>query len=112
MAPEIFQNTDNFDGFAVDIWAVGVILYTMLTGFPPYDHASMADQRFQIIVEGRLVEQLENWDIFLSEEAGDLLQKMLQLRTRDRLTLVQVLNHRWVTKPELDPPSKKMLDMY
>jgi len=104
MAPEIFQNSDNFDGFAIDIWAVGVILYIMLTGFPPYDHASLADQRFQIIAEGQLVKQLENWDIFLSKEAGDLLQRMLQLRPRDRLTLVQVLNHRWVTKPELEPP--------
>jgi serine/threonine protein kinase len=105
MAPEIFQNNDSFDGFAIDLWAVGVILYVMLTGFQPYDSASMTDQRFQIIAEGRLVEQLENWDIFLSEEAGDLLQKMLRVRPRDRLTLAQVMNHRWVTKPELDPPN-------
>jgi serine/threonine protein kinase len=104
MAPEIFQNSENFDGFAIDLWAAGVILYIMLTGFPPYDHASLADQRFQIIAEGHLVKQLENWDIFLSEDAGDLLQRMLQVRPRDRLTLVQVLNHRWVTKSELEPP--------
>jgi serine/threonine protein kinase len=112
MAPEIFQNSDNFDGFAIDLWAAGVILYIMLTGFPPYDHASLADQRFQIISEGHLVKQLENWDIFLSEEAGDLLQRMLQIRPRDRLTLLQVLNHRWVTKPELDPPRNDLQYIY
>ena len=27
MSPEIFANTDSFDGFAIDMWAAGVILY-------------------------------------------------------------------------------------
>jgi serine/threonine protein kinase len=27
MSPEIFANTDSFDGFAIDLWAAGVILY-------------------------------------------------------------------------------------
>eukprot|EP00550_Attheya_septentrionalis_P011526 CAMPEP_0198301132 /NCGR_PEP_ID=MMETSP1449-20131203/50723_1 /TAXON_ID=420275 /ORGANISM="Attheya septentrionalis, Strain CCMP2084" /LENGTH=403 /DNA_ID=CAMNT_0044003139 /DNA_START=74 /DNA_END=1281 /DNA_ORIENTATION=+ len=86
MSPEIFANSDNFDGFAVDLWAAGVILYIMLTGFPPYDQATVADQRFELIVQGRLMEQLQNWDILLSPEAGDLMQSMLLLEPRDRLT--------------------------
>jgi len=106
MSPEIFANTDNFDGFAIDLWATGVILYIMLTGFPPYDQASVTDQRFELIVNGKLVEQLHNWDIFVSDEAGDLLQSMLQLDPRDRLTLAQVMSHPWVARGEVQPPPK------
>jgi len=105
MSPEIFQNKENFDGFAIDLWAAGVILYIMLTGFPPYDHATKADQRFEIIVEGQLMDQLKTWDIFLTEEAGDLLQAMLQLNPRNRLSLEQVMKHPWVTNPDIIIPA-------
>jgi len=104
MSPEIYENAKSFDGFAVDLWSAGVILYIMLTGFPPYDHATRADQRFEIIVEGLLVNQLREWEIDLSDEAGDLLQRMLKENPRDRLTLGQVMNHPWVTNPDSRAP--------
>ncbi len=105
MSPEIFLNREPFDGFAIDLWAAGVILYIMLTGFPPYDHATQADQRFEIIVEGQLMDQLRTWEIEISDEAGELLQAMLQLDPRDRLTLEQVISHPWVTNPEVVTPT-------
>jgi len=104
MSPEIFENRESFDGFAVDLWAAGVILYIMLTGFPPYDQATVSDQRFEIIVGGQLVDQLRTWDIHLGEDAGNLLQSMLQLRPSDRLTLAQVMQHPWVTDPIVVAP--------
>ena len=105
MSPEVFANTEPFDGFAIDLWAAGVILYIMLTGFPPYDQASRADQRFDLIINGRLVDQLRNWDIQISDEAGDLLQSMLLLDPRDRLTLADVMAHPWVINgPAEGPP--------
>lgn len=104
MSPEVFANSDNFDGFAIDLWSTGVILYIMLTGFPPYDQASLSDKRFELIVQGRLVEQLRNWDIFLSEDAGDLLQTMLQHHPRDRPTLAEVMAHPWVTNEDVKVP--------
>jgi serine/threonine protein kinase len=104
MSPEVFANTDPFDGFAIDLWAAGVILYIMLTGFPPYDQASRTDQRFDLIVNGRLVDQLRNWDIILSEEVGDLLQSMLVLDPRDRLTLAELMSHPWVTSGPVEAP--------
>jgi len=104
MSPEIFSNTAAFDGFAIDLWAAGVILYIMLTGFPPYDNASQADQKFDIIVQGNLVRQLEDWGIKLSRDAGDLLQSMLQLNPSDRLTLAEVMSHPWIVNGEAHQP--------
>lgn len=108
MSPEIFDNKTPFDGFAIDLWAAGVILYIMMTGFPPYDQASRTDQRFDLIIKGNLMRQLKNWGINLSEDAGDLLQNMLLLDPRDRLTLAEVMNHPWVVRDEAQgpPPSE------
>jgi len=75
-----------------------------LTGFPPYDQANLTDRRFEMIVQQKLVEQLRNWDIRLSKEAGDLLQRMLQLDPRQRLTLKEVMTHPWVLKEEVVGP--------
>jgi serine/threonine protein kinase len=113
MSPEIFANTNAFDGFSIDLWAAGVILYIMLTGFPPYDQASQTDQRFDLIVNGNLIRQLESWDIRLSQDAGDLLQSMLQVDPRDRLTLAEIMAHPWVTTGEIiQPPPLEPLPYY
>jgi serine/threonine protein kinase len=113
MSPEVFSNADAFDGFAIDLWAGGVILYIMLTGFPPYDQASRTDQRFDLIVNGNLLRQLQSWDINLSEDAGDLLQSMLLLDPRDRLTLAEVMAHPWLVNGEaLGPPPPEPLPFH
>mmetsp|Transcript_29150 Transcript_29150/g.61882 ORF Transcript_29150/g.61882 Transcript_29150/m.61882 type:complete len:471 (-) Transcript_29150:161-1573(-) len=105
MSPEIYANRDNFDGFAVDLWAAGVILYIMVTGFPPYDLPTREDERFEIICNGDLMRQLQAWDIHLSEEVCDLLQWMLSPNPNDRPTLAHVMLHEWVMNGEIHPPN-------
>lgn len=104
MSPEIYKNADAFDGFAVDMWAAGVILFLMLTGFPPWERACMTDERFKYMTAGYLVQMLTEWEIGLSGDAMDLLQRMLFLDPKDRLSLAQVRAHPWMAHGPTQAP--------
>jgi serine/threonine protein kinase len=96
MSPEIVRNKEPFDGYAVDMWAVGVILFLMLTGFPPWERADLSDERFKYMSAGYLVQMLTEWETPISKDAMDLLQRMLFYDPKDRLSLDQVRAHPWM----------------
>jgi serine/threonine protein kinase len=104
MSPEIYQNTEPFDGCAVDMWAAGVILFLMVTGFPPWERACATDERFKYMTAGYLVQMLSEWEIGLSSDAMDLLQRMLFLDPKDRLSLDQVRAHPWMANGPREAP--------
>jgi len=104
MSPEIYRNEEPFDGFAVDMWAAGVILFLMLTGFPPWERACRTDERFHYMSGGYLVQMLTEWEIGLSSDAMDLLQRMLFLDPKDRLSLEQVRAHPWMINGRREQP--------
>ena len=105
MSPEIYLNREPFDGFAVDMWAAGVILFLMLTGFPPWERACATDERFKYMTAGYLVQMLTEWELGLSSDAMDLLQRMLFLDPKDRLSLDQVRAHPWMVTGQPALPS-------
>jgi serine/threonine protein kinase len=104
MSPEIYKNRQPFDGYAVDMWAAGVILFLMLTGFPPWERACQTDERFKYMTAGYLVQMLTEWEIGISSDAMDLLQRMLFLDPKDRLSLDQVRAHPWMANGRNAPP--------
>ena len=104
MSPEIYRNEEPFDGFAVDMWATGVILFLMLTGFPPWERACQTDERFHYMTAGYLVQMLTEWEIGLSSDGMDLLQRMLFLDPKDRLSLDQVRAHPWMVNGRREHP--------
>eukprot|EP00586_Coscinodiscus_wailesii_P015150 CAMPEP_0172508528 /NCGR_PEP_ID=MMETSP1066-20121228/212730_1 /TAXON_ID=671091 /ORGANISM="Coscinodiscus wailesii, Strain CCMP2513" /LENGTH=410 /DNA_ID=CAMNT_0013286539 /DNA_START=168 /DNA_END=1400 /DNA_ORIENTATION=- len=104
MSPEIMKNEEPFDGYAVDMWAAGVILFVMLTGFPPWDRPCRTDDRFRYMTGGLLVELLTQWNCGLSADAMDLLQNMLWFHRENRLTLERVIGHPWVVNGDVTPP--------
>ena len=93
IAPELISKERCFDGFASDLWSTGVIFYILLTGHAPFKWAHESDQSFVAIMDGQLRYILKQLNIFLSEEAIDLLNGMLQRDPRKRLTLAQVMTH-------------------
>jgi serine/threonine protein kinase len=111
IAPEVWigqnkvDDDDNtctrpFDGYSVDLWAVGVMLLSMLFGNDSIFVAPVLEDRIfqQISIHGKLSEfvkqhkQVKN----ISVNAIDLLQKLLQHDPKDRPTLEEVLQHPWV----------------
>lgn len=93
VAPEIIEGK-GYD-FKVDCWSLGVILYVMLCGFPPFfdeDNAVL----FNLIKKGQYEFPSPYWDT-VSDEAKDLIKKLLLIDTDRRLTAEQILRHPWLS---------------
>lgn len=96
ISPEILASDGPFDGFAIDLWATGVILFIMLVGLPPWEFARPEDPRYKMVTKGKLSRMLDSWKRPVSPLAADLLQKMLMEDPRQRLSLTEVKDHPWV----------------
>ena len=103
ISPEILASDKPFDGFAIDLWATGVILFIMLVGLPPWEFARLEDPRYKMVIRGKLKRMLDSWDRPVSPLAADLLQKMLMEDPRQRLSLTEVRDHPWVLGEEAPP---------
>ncbi len=100
ISPEILASDGPFDGFAIDLWATGVILFIMLVGLPPWEFARPEDPRYKMVTKGKLLRMLESWKRPVSPLAADLLQKMLLEDPRQRLSLTEVKDHPWVVNDD------------
>jgi len=100
ISPEVLTSDRPFDGFAIDLWATGVILFIMLVGLPPWEFARPEDPRYKMVTKGKLARMLDSWKRPVSPLAADLLQKMLVEDPRQRLSLTEVKDHPWVLEGE------------
>uniref|UniRef100_A0A665V7C7 non-specific serine/threonine protein kinase n=1 Tax=Echeneis naucrates TaxID=173247 RepID=A0A665V7C7_ECHNA len=89
MAPEVLRK-QGYDA-ACDIWSLGILLYTMIAGFSPFA-SSLEDTAEEILAQigsGKLIITGGNWDL-VSDEAQDIVIKMLHVDPHQRLTAPQV----------------------
>ena len=93
VAPEIISNR-GCDSTAVDMWSVGVILYILLCGFPPFAESELT-ALFDSIRKARYDFPSPWWDS-ISPQAKSLVKKLLVLDVTKRLSAKQVLENAWV----------------
>lgn len=91
MAPEVLRR--NY-GPEVDVWSVGVILYILLCGVPPF-WAETEQGVAQAILRGMIDFKRDPWPK-VSEKAKDLIRKMLEPDPKRRFTAEKVLDHPWL----------------
>ncbi|KAL9233592.1 hypothetical protein vseg_008568 [Gypsophila vaccaria] len=91
IAPEVLKRKY---GPEVDIWSVGVMLYILLCGVPPF-WAETEHGIFNAILKGHIDFTSDPWPQ-ISTQAKDLVRKMLNTDPKQRLTAYQVLNHPWI----------------
>lgn len=104
MSPEIRRSRTPFDAHAVDVWALGPLLFLMVTGFPPFEIADDRDERYQFFSDGYFEQIVRGWNLGLSSNLLDLLQRMFFKNPRIRLSLEQVRQHPWMQGEEQLPP--------
>ncbi|CAI2382573.1 unnamed protein product [Moneuplotes crassus] len=88
IAPEVLRDK-GYRGFGIDIWSAGVVLYSMLYGTVPFRAQNMNDLH-EMIIKAKYTLKPE-----ISEEARDLLKKILEVDPKKRLTIPQILDHSW-----------------
>ncbi len=84
------------------MWSLGVILFILLTGYPPVEAATALDPRFRMIRDGQLGAMLKEWEVLLSHDAVDLIQRILKVNPYERLSIDDVLSHPWMRDTDLN----------
>jgi len=101
-APEVIHTFRERDagqpggyGKQADMWSLGVILYIMLSGIPPFEEDGLYEQ----IIDGRYEFDVSEWDQ-VSPEAKELVRQLMCVDPKGRLTIHQTLAHKWFTLEE------------
>ena len=93
IAPEILENKHSGHSFEVDYWAIGVIVYTLLIGKPPFETEDVKETYKKITAD--------NYDfpsnVFISDEAKKFIRETLVIEPEKRLTPDQMLAHPFMT---------------
>ncbi|XP_055495690.1 serine/threonine-protein kinase MARK1 isoform X3 [Leucoraja erinacea] len=88
-APELFQGK-KYDGPEVDVWSLGVILYTLVSGSLPFDGQNLKELRERVL-RGKY-----RIPFYMSTDCENLLKKLLVLNPAKRGSLEQIMKDRWM----------------
>jgi len=78
-------------GKTVDMWSLGVILYILLSGIPPFEEEGLYEQ----ILDGKYEFDVREWTT-VSPEAKQLVRGLMTVNPKERLTIEQAFQIRWL----------------
>ncbi len=90
LAPEMIKEIGHDE--YLDVWCIGVLMFELLTGYPPFNGSNM-NVLSDNIIKGKI-----QWPQDINLEAKDLISKVLKTDPKERLGLKQMLNHPFFTK--------------
>jgi len=93
-----------------DMWSLGVIMYVLLCGYPPFFGESDADVLSKVRL-GNFAFMPNDWKN-VSEDAMNLIRMLLKMNPRDRYTAEQALNHVWVVEKAPKATGLKLQDNF
>lgn len=96
VAPEVLMGLPY--GPEVDLWSIGVILYIMLCGFPPFYHQN-TKELYKLIKAGRYSFPEQYWSK-ISPAAVELVRHLLTVDPKKRATPDDILRNRWISGGE------------
>ncbi|XP_014611184.1 PREDICTED: phosphorylase b kinase gamma catalytic chain, skeletal muscle/heart isoform isoform X2 [Polistes canadensis] len=107
LAPEVlkcnmFENAEGY-GFEVDVWACGVIMFTLLVGCPPFWHRKQMVM-LRNIMEGKYSFTSPEW-ADITEAPKDLIKKLLVVDPKKRISIKEALEHSFFHTVELKAKS-------
>ena len=101
-APEVFRRSHTVKGNGrygkeIDCWSIGVILFILLSGSPPFDVSA----GFDSVANAEIVFYDDQWRL-VTLEARDLLMRLLEKDPRKRLSVKDACDHAWVLMDDGD----------
>ncbi|XP_034075941.1 serine/threonine-protein kinase MARK2 isoform X7 [Gymnodraco acuticeps] len=103
-APELFQGK-KYDGPEVDVWSLGVILYTLVSGSLPFDGQNLKELRERVL-RGKY-----RIPFYMSTDCENLLKKFLILNPSKRGSLEQqIMRDRWMNVGHEDEELKPYIE--
>lgn len=95
VAPEVLDGNYNKE---IDLWSIGVITYTLLTGCPPFQGENII-KIYERIRACKLKFYASDWEE-ISKESQDFIKKLVVKNPSGRMTADQALNHKWILMAE------------
>ena len=93
-------------GVKADMWSIGVILYILLGGYPPFIENNQRDL-FRKIKAGEYEFHKDYWEN-VSKEAKVLISSLLTVDPRKRFSASAALNNKWITQGDESLQSKDL----